>query len=91
MTEVILALLALLIVIFGLLGFLAWYIKESNDQREMLIRALMAEDLHEFDTKAETPVPAKEEKVTDEVPIEELDNETFDKFIKSQNLEETEE
>ena len=73
------------IIIVSLLVGLFWYIKEANKQIVNLTRAVIARSLHEFDSKPETKEIIKDETSAPEfTPIEDVDQETFNKIIEKQ-------
>ena len=80
MTEIILT-----IIILALLTYHAWYVKEHDEQVEMLTRAVMSKDLTELNnSEIIKKNPAIKKKEEDLIPFEELSDKQFDKIIKQE-------
>lgn len=83
--EIVLVTIILSVLVIVLLIGFFWYIREANRQIVNLTRAVIAKSLNEFDEKPKvTELPKKEDTQSEFIPVENLDEDIFNKMIENQ-------
>lgn len=87
MNAVIAWIVTLLVIVIGIIvALFAWYVKESKEEREKLVNALIAKDateLRDLEYVAKLPKQTKPQEL-DLVPFEQMNEEQFDEHIEKE-------